>query len=122
MEVPVDLRTLTAGARFSLARAGGVSVLALARGGIVRVVSSRDDGESWAPSTVAYDAGDAGPARAGDLRPDRLLSLGDRVLLYAGATAPGAPYPALISDDFGASWRAPGEQRDRVKLSRAGQP
>jgi hypothetical protein len=39
--------------------------------------------------------------------PTRLLSLGDRVLLYAGAERDRPSYAVLASDDFGASWHAP---------------
>jgi hypothetical protein len=90
---------------FSLARVKGVMVLAMARGGIVRVISSRDDGESWTPSTVAYDRHEYSEPERSWGTPTRLLALGERVLLYAGSPVSGQRYSALVSEDFGASWR-----------------
>jgi hypothetical protein len=95
----------------SVARVRGVSVVAIAAGGVVRVVSSRDDGETWTPPVVAYDReehareGEAGGGGRPPRVPSRLLALEDRVLLYAGADLASSAYPALASDDFGASWR-----------------
>src|SRR5262249_1039148 len=73
---------------------------------VVRVTSSRDDGESWTPLVVAYDRAEQPAARAREAVPERLLALGGRVLLY-GAPSPAGDYPLLASDDFGASWHAP---------------
>jgi hypothetical protein len=78
----------------------------VSRSNIVRVISSRDDGQTWMPAVVAYDAGEYAGPRSSEHTPSRLLSLGDRVLLYAGADRPGASYPVLASDDLGASWHA----------------
>jgi hypothetical protein len=89
----------------SAARARGATILAASRGGIVRVFSSRDDGRTWTPPVVAFDSVEAGSDSASV--PARLLSLGDRVLLYAGAGRERPGYPVLASDDFGASWHAP---------------
>jgi hypothetical protein len=91
---------------FSAARVRGVTVLAVSLLGIVRVFSSRDDGETWTPSVVAYDREEyrgEGPARR---TPTQLLGLDGRVLLYAGSDAAHSTYPVLASDDFGASWHA----------------
>jgi hypothetical protein len=90
----------------SVARARGATILAASRAGVVRVFSSRDDGQTWTPPVVAFDAGELIGSVAPSV-PTRLLSLGDRVLLYAGAQREGAGYAVLASDDFGASWRAP---------------
>jgi hypothetical protein len=95
----------------SVARVRGVSVVAIAAGGVVRVVSSRDDGETWTPPVVAYDheehasAAERGRGAQSARVPSRLLALEDRVLLYAGAESRSGSYPVLASDDFGASWR-----------------
>jgi hypothetical protein len=95
-----------AGATFAVARARGATVLALSREGVVRVASSRDDGQSWTPWTVAYDRGERGRLGASEAPPTRLLALGGRVLLYGTAGGAG-DYPLLVSDDLGASWHTP---------------
>jgi len=105
--LPLTLSWLAAGrVELSVARIRGVSVLSIADRGIVRVISSRDNGETWTPPVVAYD-GDEYPAQSQAAAPKRLLALEDRVLLYAGAER-GVSYPVLASDDFGASWRGLG--------------
>ncbi|MEB2322425.1 MAG: hypothetical protein OZ921_07925 [Sorangiineae bacterium] len=90
-----------------LARVDGATVLAVAMGGVVRVTSSRDDGRSWAPFGVAFDAAAHPEVRTAVGVPSRLLALGHRVLLYGGADRPAETYPVLVSDDLGAAWRAP---------------
>ena len=95
--------------RFPLdvARVEGTTVLSVTMHGVVRVSSSRDDGRTWTPYTVAFDE-TAHPSLGGDVRvPGRLLALGKRVLLYGGAPKPSQTYPVLVSDDFGASFRSP---------------
>ena len=89
----------------SVARVRGAIVFSLADRSLVRVVSSRDDGETWTPPVVAFDRDDP-TAHAQSVIPTRLLALEGRVLLYAGAESEKATYPVLGSDDFGASWRA----------------
>lgn len=101
---------------FDVARASGVTVLAVAMGNVVRVASSRDDGQTWTPFVVAYHRdGGEGSDPAAPL-PDRLLALGDRVLLYAGALQPNQTYPVLESSDYGATWRTP-TRRSRTALA-----
>jgi hypothetical protein len=90
-----------------LARVDGVTVVAVTMGSIVRVASSRDNGASWTPFSVAYDDAEH-PGHYVDVRiPGRLLALGRRLVLYGGAPKPAQTYSVLISDDYGASWRAP---------------
>jgi hypothetical protein len=89
-----------------LARVEGATVLSLARNGVVRVTSSRDDGQSWTPFGVAYDVGSEPLLRSLPV-PDRLLTLGARVVLYAGGADASRAYPLLMSDDYGATWRTP---------------
>jgi photosystem II stability/assembly factor-like uncharacterized protein len=90
-----------------VARVDGVTVVAVTMGGIVRVASSRDDGQSWTPFAVAYDDAEH-PSHHVDVRvPGRLLALGRRLLLHGGAPRPAQTYSLLVSDDYGASWRAP---------------
>lgn len=89
-----------------LARIDGATVLSVARQGVVRVTSSRDDGRTWTPFTVAYDRG-SDPALRDLPVPTHLLPLGSRLMLYAGSKDPRQNYPVLASDDLGASWRTP---------------
>lgn len=86
---------------FDIARISGVTVIASADYGIVRVRSSRDNGVHWTPATIAYDSEGQGTTAAAV--PTRLLALGNRLLLHGDAKA-GQSYPQLVSDDFGASW------------------
>lgn len=119
LAMPAEIMRLAAArGELSIARVNGASVLSVSAGGIVRVVSSRDDGETWTPAVVAYDAGDsarplseAGQGAGSDASrrvPSRLLALEHRVLLYAGADSASQTYPVLASDDLGASWRGLG--------------
>jgi hypothetical protein len=87
-----------------LARIGGITVMSVESHGVVRVASSRDDGATWAPPSVAFDAVEQ-PAFAADGRPPfQLLTLGSRLLLYGASKRPGG-YALLVSDDQGASFR-----------------
>lgn len=87
-----------------IARVGGATVLAVPTQGIVRVASSRDDGRTWTPFSVAFDP-ESQPSAAGSGVPERLLVVGARVLLHGIPRASGESYPVLFSDDQGASWR-----------------
>lgn len=91
---------------FDLARVASATVLAVEQGGIVRVTSTRDDGRTWTPPTVAFDAADAGTAPTSVPFPSRLLAVGQRLFLYGVSRRPGDTYPLLVSDDQGASFRA----------------
>lgn len=102
LSVPPALRAAPGeGAEFSIARVKGVSVISMARAGVVRVISSRDDGETWTPPVVAHARDDRSLAAA----PTHLLSLGSKLLLYAGGRSPTDSYASLSSNDFGASWQ-----------------
>jgi hypothetical protein len=90
---------------FDLARVNGVTLLAVETRGIVRIVSSRDDGVSWTPPGVAFDAREYPELRADVAVPSRLLAIGGRVFLYGAAARSGQSYPLLASDDQGASFR-----------------
>ena len=104
LAVPPALRGVPAeAATFSVARIKGVSVVSMARAGVVRVISSRDDGATWTPPVVAYDHEEQG----GGTTPTHLLSLGSKLMLYAGGRGPSEVYPSLWSSDFGASWQGP---------------
>jgi hypothetical protein len=90
-------------ARFPLdvARVNGTTVLAMTMRGIVRVVSTRDEGASWTPVTVAFDPAEG---RSGVDAPARLVTAGPRLLLVGDGRS---SYWALASDDAGASWHSP---------------
>jgi hypothetical protein len=90
-----------------VARLDGATILAVPMQGIVRVASTRDDGRSWTPFSVAFDAQLQAHTRAKQKVPGRLLTLGKRVMLYAGGAKTSDSYPVLVSDDLGASWRSP---------------
>jgi hypothetical protein len=90
---------------FDLARVSGVTLLAVETRGIVRIVSSRDDGVSWTPPGVAFDSSEYPELRADVAAPSRLLAIGGRVFLYGAATRSTQSYPLLASDDQGASFR-----------------
>lgn len=93
------------GESFDIARVSGVTLLVVETRGIVRVVSSRDDGASWTPPAVAFDASEYPDLRADVAVPSRLLTIGGRVFLYGATTRNGQSYPLLASDDQGASFR-----------------
>jgi hypothetical protein len=89
-----------------IAKVKGTIVLSVAQEGVVRVVSSRDEGRSFTPPVVAFDAAEY--PELGTRRPPlRLLALGERLLLYAGAAKSSDAYVVLASDDQGVSFRTP---------------
>lgn len=85
----------------------GTLVVSAALDGVVRVVSSRDEGRSFTPAVVAFDAAEYPELGAARRPPFRLLALGERLLLFSGAPKSGEPYPLLASDDQGVSFRTP---------------
>ena len=90
-----------------LARIRGTTIVAWERQGVVRVTTSRDDGETWTPVSVAYDRAEVQSGGAYFEAPGHLLAAGDRVLLYAGSEQSNTDYLLLVSDDLGASFRTP---------------
>lgn len=90
-----------------IARAHGTTVLAVTSRDIVRVTSSRDEGRTWSPFYVAFDATEHPEVRADVRIPSRLLTVEDRVFLYGGGNRAQQSYSVLVSDDHGASFRAP---------------
>ncbi len=99
---PVPVPDVWLEGAFDLARVSGINVVASVEFGIVRVRSSRDNGQSWTPATVAFDS----QAGAGGSVPSKLTKLGQRLILRAREDSAGG-YAMLVSDDHGASWRAP---------------
>ncbi len=90
-----------------VARVSNVTVIAFGMGKLVRVSSSRDRGQSWTPLTVAFDDEEYGNYGADVRAPTRLLALGKRLVLHGAAQRSGQSYGLLVSDDQGASFRAP---------------
>lgn len=90
-----------------LARTAGATIVAVNMHDLVRVTSTRDDGRTWTPFSLAFDGKAHPDVRTEVAVPGRLLALGERVFLYGGADRPSASYPVLISEDLGASFKAP---------------
>lgn len=88
-----------------IARVSGDTILSRSYGGITRVTSSRDDGRSWSPWIVAFDAKSSGVPLA--LAPYRLLATEGFTLLFGRPAAADGSYLVLRSRDHGASFRAP---------------
>ena len=106
----LPLPVLLSGASSSavdVAKLKGTLVLSVAEGGVVRVVSSRDEGRSFTPPVVAFDAAEYPELGAARRPPSRLLALGDRLLLFGGAAKASDGYLLLASDDQGVSFRTP---------------
>ncbi len=97
-----------ASAEFDLARVQGATVIAVASRGVVRVASSRDNGQTWTPSAVAFDAAEYPDTKAEAPVPTRLTALGTRLLLHGAPVRTGQSYALLVSDDQGASFRGEG--------------
>ncbi len=107
-ELPLPASVLAAPASgVDVAKLKGTVVLSSAQDGVVRVVSSRDEGRSFTPAVVAFDASEYPELSLARRAPSRLLSLGDRLLLYGGAVKGSDTYPVLASDDQGVSFRTP---------------
>ncbi len=85
-------------------RVGRILVVSTYAEGVVRVASTRDEGRSWTPFSIAYDAHESARERR-EPAPTRLIAVGPRVLLYAAPPDEGKTYPVVVSEDFGASWR-----------------
>lgn len=108
---------------FDVARVAGATVLAVESRGIVRVISTRDDGVSWTPPSVAFDSGEPAASRADVSVPTRLIAFGPRLFLYGASSKPEQTYALLASDDQGASFRAPiVAARAPADVARAGEP
>lgn len=107
---------------FDVARVASATVLAVETHGIVRVISTRDDGASWTPPNVAFDSGEPPAVRADVNLPTRLIAFGPRLFLYGATSKPQQSYVLLASDDQGASFRAPSfSARAPADVARAGE-
>lgn len=90
-----------------VARLSGTTVIASAAHGITRVSSTRDDGRTWTPPAIAFDRESGQKEGLQMPAPWRLLAVEGRVLLYGGGRKADDAYWLLVSDDHGASFRAP---------------
>lgn len=106
LPLPATFATAAPGS-VDIAKLKGTVVLSQAQEGVVRAISSRDEGRTFTPPVVAFDAAEYRELVAGRRVPGRLLALGDRLLLYGGAAKSSDAYLVLASDDQGASFRTP---------------
>jgi len=90
-----------------MAKLKGTVVLSSTQDGVVRVVSSRDEGRTFTPPVVAFDAAEYPELALSRRAPSRMIALGDRLLLFSGAVKGSDSYPLLASDDQGVSFRTP---------------
>jgi hypothetical protein len=90
-----------------VARVDGTTVVSKFAHGVTRVSSSRDQGKSWTPAAVAFDSASVREQGLELPPPWRLLGAGKRLFLYGGGTRADDAYWLLVSDDAGASFRAP---------------
>ncbi len=102
---------------FDVAQVGGVTVFASISNGVVRVRSSRDQGKTWTPATVALDAASAGLPTS-EVRDVHLQPVSERLWLWVTGDAERRSYPLVVSEDLGASFRG-AEQAPGKSLSRA---
>lgn len=93
------------GRQLDVARVGRDTVVASTHQGLTRVTTSRDDGRSWTPWTLVFDA--SAVETAGLEAPTKLLAVGGLLLLHGAPRADGGQYLLLVSDDRGASFHAP---------------
>jgi hypothetical protein len=106
-ELPLPAAIASAPAAADVTKLKGTIVLSAVQEGVVRVVSSRDEGRTFTPPVVAFDAAEHPELAGGRRAPGRLLSLGDRLLLFGSAARSSEPYLVLASDDQGVSFRTP---------------
>jgi len=106
LALPANVISASAGA-VDVAKLKGTVVLSVAQDGVVRVISSRDEGRSFTPAVVAFDAAEYPELALSRRAPVRLLALGERLLLLGGPVKGNDSYPVLASDDQGVSFRAP---------------
>lgn len=92
------------GSGFDVAQIKGVTIFASVSQGVVRVRSSRDQGRSWTPATVAIDAVSAG-LTAADVTEVHLQPVSERLLLWVTGETQRRTYPLVVSEDLGASFR-----------------
>jgi hypothetical protein len=90
-----------------VARVDGTTVVSKFAHGVTRVSSSRDQGKTWTPAAVAFDAESVREQGLDLPAPWRLLRANSRLFLYGGASRADGAYWVLVSDDAGASFRAP---------------
>jgi hypothetical protein len=95
------------GSLVDVARVEGATIVSSAAHGITRVSSSRDNGRTWSPPVLAFDQERVAEEALEMPAPFRLLAVKNRLFVYGGSSRPNEAYWLLISDDQGASFRAP---------------
>jgi len=106
LSLPANVLAAPASA-VDVAKVKGTVVLSVAQDGVVRVISSRDEGRTFTPAVVAFDAAEYPELALTRRAPVRLLALGERLLLLGGPVKGSDTYPVLASDDQGVSFRVP---------------
>lgn len=106
-EVPLPPQAMREDVMVDVARVAHTIVIAVSKDGLVRVTTSRDEGATMTPLSLVFDAGELGAATPGSRAVPTLLPFGRRLLLHlrrdvTGSSAAGS---ALVSEDFGASFR-----------------
>jgi hypothetical protein len=86
-----------------VARVQGTIVLALLEGDVVRTLSSRDEGRTWTPPTVAFDRQESALAPSSSPLGVGLMPFGSVLLLLVELPS-RAQAVGLLSQDLGASW------------------
>jgi hypothetical protein len=87
-----------------IARQKGANIVAVTQGALVRVLSSRDEGRSYTPFTVAVDTSELEfPVRPVS-HPAQLLAIANTLFLIQEPVSGSGPSLALSSVDQGASW------------------
>lgn len=89
-----------------IARHKGATIVAVTQGSLVRVLSSRDDGRSYTPFTIAVDRAELEATAARALRPAQLLAIANSLLLIQEPVAGSGASLAVVSIDQGASWHS----------------
>jgi hypothetical protein len=106
LALPAMLQGASAGS-VDVAKLKGTVVLSVAQDGVTRVLSSRDEGKTFTPPIVAFDAAEYAELSLVRRPPTRMLALGERVLLFGAVVKGSDTYPVLASDDQGVSFRTP---------------
>jgi hypothetical protein len=94
-------------AQLDVARIARTTVVAISKEGLVRVVTSRDEGVTITALSLVFDARDAGTTALFSGAIPNLVPMGKRLLLHLVPinSAPNGDGFAVVSEDYGASFR-----------------